>query len=95
MGKFRISPIFEQNQSVYKGGFTANTSPLHAALIVEEIIRNSYDNGNAVDLILLDAKDAFDLVDHHHILRRVYHSDVKDKLWSIIHSILSGAKNIW
>lgn len=89
MIKFRIASLLEQNQSVYQNGFTANTSPLHVVLIVEEITWDSKDNGNSVDLIFLDAKAAFVVVDHHYILRRVYHSGVNNKLWSIIHSIHS------
>ncbi|XP_053372915.1 uncharacterized protein LOC128546427 [Mercenaria mercenaria] len=37
-------------------------------------------------LILLDAKSAFDMVDHKHLLSRLFHIGVTDKHWSIIES---------
>ncbi|KAH3881729.1 hypothetical protein DPMN_005656 [Dreissena polymorpha] len=50
--KFRIVSVLKKHQSVSQRGFTANTSPLHAELIVEEIMRNFKDSGESVDLIL-------------------------------------------
>ena len=38
-------------------------------------------------LILLDAKSAFDVVDHAHMLRRLFHIGVQNKHWSLISSL--------
>ncbi|KAH3727866.1 hypothetical protein DPMN_053811 [Dreissena polymorpha] len=84
----------EQNISAYQRGFTANTSPLHAALIVEEVARECKDIGTPVDMVILDAKAVFDVVDHQHLLRCVYHSGIKDRHWSIINSIHTNAQSV-
>ncbi|KAH3755753.1 hypothetical protein DPMN_190452 [Dreissena polymorpha] len=39
-------------------------------------------------LILLDAKTAFDVVDHTHLMRRLGHIGVTDNHWSLIDSFL-------
>ncbi|XP_053374097.1 uncharacterized protein LOC123524448 [Mercenaria mercenaria] len=41
--KNRVAPVMELHQNPYQRGFTTNTSPLIAALIVEEISRDSKD----------------------------------------------------
>lgn len=68
--KNRVSPIMERYQNQYQQDFTANTSPLHAVLIVEEISRDSKDNSKKlnIDYIFLDAKAAFDVVNHNYTL---------------------------
>ena len=81
--KIRLVPTLEKDQSAFQRGFTAKTSPLHAALIVEEVSREYKDKGEDIDLVFLDAKAAFDVVDHHHLLRRLYHSGVNDRHWTI------------
>ena len=85
--KIRLVPTLEKDQSAFQRGFTAKTSPLHAALIVEEVSREYKDKGEDIDLVFLDAKAAFDVVDHHHLLRRLYHSGVNDRHWTIFKSI--------
>ena len=42
---------------------------MNVGLIVEEFLRESKDNTLTAHLILLDAKAAFDLVDHGRMLR--------------------------
>ena len=68
----RIRPVCDNVQNPYQRGFTQNASPLNSALILEEFIRESKDNNLTVYIILLDAKAAFDVVDHQHMLRKGY-----------------------
>lgn len=72
----RLSEKIIYQQNPYQRGFTKNVSPLHAALIIEEITRECRDQKEAVDIVFLDAKAAFDLVDHNHLLRRLYHCGI-------------------
>ena len=51
---------------------------MNAGLIVEEFLRESKDNNLTAHLILVDAKSAFDVVDHAHMLRRLFHIGVQD-----------------
>jgi hypothetical protein len=53
-------------------GFTEGAaSPMNSALPVEEIYRESKDNNTEYELVLLDAKSAFDVVIHNQLIRGV------------------------
>ncbi|XP_053406291.1 uncharacterized protein LOC128559140 [Mercenaria mercenaria] len=82
----RISLDVSRNQNIFQRGFTKNSSPLNAAFIIEELYRESKDSKTELNLILLDAKSAFDVVDHQHLLRRLYHMGVSDLHWNILES---------
>ena len=90
----RIQPLILEQQSAVQRGFTANVSPLNAALILEEVTRESKDQGNPVYLIFLDAKAAFDVVDHNHLMRRLYHTGIKDSHWTLIDDMHRNATSI-
>lgn len=92
--KQRIIGSIEKSQSVYQRGFTKKTSPLHASLIVEEVTRECRDKGEHCDLVFLDAKAAFDVVNHEHLLRRLYYAGVDDKHWSLIRSLHSNSTSV-
>ena len=69
-------------------GFTEGAaSPMNSALPVEEIYRESKDNNTEYELVLLDAKSAFDVVKHNHLMRRVFHIGIHDNQWSLINSM--------
>jgi hypothetical protein len=46
-----------------------------------------------MSLVLLDAKSAFDVVIHSHLIRRVYHAGIQDKHWSLINSMHQKASS--
>ena len=73
-----VQPLILGQQSVFQRGFTASVSPLNAVLILEEVTRECKDQGDPVHLIFLDAKAAFDVVDHNHLMRRLYHTGIND-----------------
>ena len=68
-------------------GFTAGASPMNSALLVEEIYRESKDNNTEYELVLLDAKCAFDVVIHNQLMRGVFHIGIQDNHWSLINSM--------
>ncbi|CAC5386526.1 unnamed protein product [Mytilus coruscus] len=68
----RIQTRVLQDQNPTQRGFTANSSPLNAALVVEEVYRESVDSNQEFELVLLDAKSAFDVVVHSHLMRRLF-----------------------
>ena len=61
----RIQPNILNVQNTSQSGFTAGSSPLNAALIVEEFYCESKDNNSQAHLILLDAKAASALKGTH------------------------------
>jgi len=82
----RIAPNIKSSQNIFQRGFTKNSSPLNSAFIVEELYRECHDNRSEMHLIFLDARSAFDVVDHKHLMRRLGHIGVSDKHWSLIDS---------
>ncbi|KAH3738540.1 hypothetical protein DPMN_045177 [Dreissena polymorpha] len=88
--KQRLFPTLEKDLSAFQREFTAKTCPLRAALIVEEVSRDYKDKGEDIDLVFLDANAAFDVMDHHHLLRRLYHSGVNDTYWTILTVLISS-----
>lgn len=71
----RISPNVLSNQNRTLRGFTQGLSPLNAALPIEETYREMKDINQECELILWDAKSAFDVVVHSHLMRRVFHAE--------------------
>ena len=89
--KLRINPAVLITQNVTQRGFTAGSGPANAALPVEEIYREAKDNNQEYELVLLDAKSAFDVVIHSHLMKRLYHAGIDDKHWTIIQSMHTNA----
>ena len=80
-------------QNPTQRGFTKGSSPMNAALPVEEayiILTDEKQNGH---LVLLDAKAAFDKVIHSHLFRRMYHAGIQNKTWTIIKSLHHNAES--
>ncbi|XP_063427215.1 uncharacterized protein LOC134710750 [Mytilus trossulus] len=74
-------------QSILQKGFTANTSPLNAAIILEEVYREYMDKKLPFYIVLLDAKSAFDVVVLKMLLRKVYISGTDPSSWLLIDEI--------
>lgn len=89
----RIQPTVLSVQNPIQRGFTTNSAPMNAALPVEEIYRESKDNNQEYELVLLDAKSAFDVVIHSHLMRRLYHAGIDDKQWNIIKCMHTNASS--
>jgi hypothetical protein len=70
--KERIQKQVIETQNRKQRGFTSGSSPINSALPVEECYREVVDNNAEGQVILLDAKAAFDKVIHSHMERRVY-----------------------
>ena len=91
--KKRIVETLESDQSPFQRGFTKSTSPLHAAIVIEEIARDSVNKPKCCKFVLLDAKLAFDVVSHSHLIRRLYHSGIEDKHLNLIHSLRENSSS--
>ncbi|MEW8544512.1 MAG: reverse transcriptase domain-containing protein, partial [Candidatus Thiodiazotropha sp.] len=89
--KTRIVDQLDSTQSSLQRGFTSGTSPLNAALILEEARRESKDQKKPFILVLLDAKSAFDVVNHKNMMRRLFHCGIQDNHWSLINSLHTNA----
>ena len=89
--RVRIQPLIHNMQNPTQRGFTKGSSPINAALPVEEAYRILTDEKQNGHLVLLDAKAAFDKVKHSHLFRRMYHAGIQDKTWTIIKSLHHNA----
>ena len=65
--KERIQKQVIETQNRKQRGFTSGSSPINSALPVEECYREVVDNNTEGQVILLDAKAAFDKVIHSHM----------------------------
>jgi hypothetical protein len=73
-----------ETQNRKQRGFFSGSQPINSALPVEECYREVVDNNTEGQVILLDAKAAFDKVIHSHMERRVYQAGIDDKHWVLI-----------
>ena len=89
--KTRIQAAISNSQNKLQRGFTAGASPLNAALILEECYRESKDTKNPITVVMLDAKSAFDVVNHESMMRRLYHIGITNDHWSLINSLHTNA----
>ena len=88
--KDRINPILQQTQHQLQRGFTEDTSPLMAALLITEVINECRDRNECVHLTTLDAEKAFDVVWHEGLLRKLYLDGIGGDMWRLIKSLHEG-----
>ena len=90
-----IKPNIDVTQNPMQRGFTKNSSPMNCALILEEyIIKKSKDQKKDSFIAFLDAKAAFDVVNHASLMRRLFHIGVEGVTWSLIHSLHRKAQSV-
>ena len=77
--KFRIKSVILEKQNPLQRGFTENSSPMNCALLVEEFYRNNKD--------LKNLHDAFDVVVHPNLMRKLYNSGIDGLNWLMINSL--------
>jgi hypothetical protein len=88
-----LRPRWDQQQCPLQRGFTKHSAPLNAAFILEEARREALDIGNLLNIVLLDAKSAFDVVVHKNLLKKLYHLGIQDKHWTLIKSLHTNASS--
>ena len=57
-------------------------------------IRESKDLKRDTFIAFLDAKSAFDVVNHDSLMRKYFHIGVEGPLWNLIYSLHSGAQTM-
>jgi hypothetical protein len=75
--------IFLPSQSRLQCGFTAGLSPAYAALIMSEAIVEQKDTKKPLYVATLDAKKAFDVVDHSSLLWKWHEVGLAGILWQL------------
>ena len=90
----RIKPIILEQQNKLQRGFTESSSPMNCSLIIEESIRENKDLNLPTYIAFLDAKSAFDVVNHASLLRKLFHFGVEGQCWNIVDSLHSNAETV-
>ena len=87
----RIQYTILEHQHPFQHGFTAATSPMNSALLVEEYLRECKDQKKTVYVAYLDVKSAFDVVSHLSLLRN---RGIEGQCWSLSIRCIRGAKSL-
>ena len=90
--KQQLWKIVEGLQSKFQRGFTSNVSPLFCALLLNEVIIDSVARKTPLYIALLDAKSAFDVVNHASLYRKLFLAGVTGTLWLLVHDLSIGAQ---
>ncbi|KAH3851637.1 hypothetical protein DPMN_094119 [Dreissena polymorpha] len=72
----------------------SGSSPLNAAFMLEEYYRECTDLKTSAHEVFLDAKSAFDVVDHFQLLRRLYHAGINDGHWLLLKSLHENSSSV-
>jgi hypothetical protein len=89
--KDHTEPTLTNVQNPMQRGFTAKTSPIHAAVVTTEGINEAKDNGKTVSITTLDAEKAFDKLVHNILFSKLYHYNIDDDAWIVIRMLQTEA----
>ena len=64
---------------------------MNCSLIIEESLREQRDRLQPFYIAFLDAKSAFDVVNHDSLMRKLYHMGVEGAPWLLIRSLYEGS----
>ena len=64
---------------------------MNCSLIIEESLRGQRDRRQPLYIAFLDAKSAFDVVNHDSLMRKLYHMGVEGVPWLLIRSLHEGS----
>ena len=82
-----------KHQHPFQRGFTAATSHMNGALLVEEYLRECKDQKKTAYVAFLDVKSAFDVVSHSSLLRKLYNIGIDGQCWNFIYQLHQGGKS--
>ncbi len=82
------APVLTPTQHYLQRGFSKDTPPLLAGLLLQEVIQNTVD---PVYLCMLDVKTAFDTVWHEALLRQLFLDGIEGTLWRSYENLYQDA----
>ena len=75
-------------------GFTVNRSPTMASLLLTEAMLEAKTTRKTLHIISLDAKKAFDVVDHAILKKKLYHMDLQPRMWRLIDDLYLNSSEV-
>ena len=73
-------------------GFTGGRAPCMASLIITEAIADARSSRSPLYIASLDAKKAFDVVDHHILKVKLFGTSIKRRIWEIVDDLYVGGE---
>ena len=67
---------------------------MNCSLILEESIRENRDKNLPTYVAFLDAKSAFDVVNHSSHLRQLFHMGIEGQVWNLVDSLHTNAETM-
>lgn len=89
--KIGINPCILDVQNPLQCGFTENTAPLISSLLLEEYEGENKDLKKPTLFGMLDAKAAFDVVLHSHLVRKLFHMGISKQAIHMIDNLYKNA----
>jgi hypothetical protein len=80
------------NQVDLQFGFTKGRSPYMATLLITEALAEARDTKREVYVCSLDARKAFDVVQHATLLFKLFHTNISHATWATIDSIYTDVQ---
>ena len=74
----------DQDISDLQFGFTANRSPSMASLLLTEAILEAKSTKKPLHIISLDARKAFDVVDHTILKQKLFQAGIQPRMWRFV-----------
>ena len=90
--KEHLWQIIAAIQNQFQRGFTSKISPLFCALLLNEVIIDAVYRKTPLYVALLDAKSAFDVVNHSSLYRKLYLAGISSSLRLLLHDLSVGAQ---
>ncbi len=75
-------------------GFTRQRSPTMASLLITEAASEARTNRQQLYVASLDARKAFDVVDHHKLKSKCYDLDCTKQIWTALDNIYSEGQEV-
>ena len=80
----KISPLLKERQNPLQRGFSKDIAPTNASLLLTEVIADSRDNNESLYAAFIDASNAFDVVWHESMLRKLFYTGISEETWILI-----------
>ena len=90
----KILPTLREKQNELQRGFTKDVAPTNAAFLLTEAIVEAKDKYEPVYTCFVDASEAFDVVWHSSMSRRLFYTGVGGNNWSNMNSKVKWDGNI-
>ncbi|KAK3102589.1 hypothetical protein FSP39_012434 [Pinctada imbricata] len=88
-----MESLLTSQQNDLQSGFTKNTSPVYAGLILTEALAEAMDTKQTLYAGFLDASKAFDVVWHDSMLRKLYIQGLEGTDWLLLKNWYTGMRS--